>query len=256
MGRISPARARRSLVALIGVAAAIAVVCTIALWRPGTANDAAVGRAEAVPTGALAVAPLELPEHPRVLVFGDSWTYGSAATTPTEGYAYVLAGLIDGETIVDGVRGSGYLVPGLEGIGTFGERIARLDPDLAPDLIIVQGSINDRREPTEGYADAVDTAWDALAARFPSTPIVILGPAPQVLPVEEATARIDDTLASLAAARGWAYISPVTEEWITAADYGWIIDTTEIGRDHPSTDGHAYLAERVARALAGLAPVR
>jgi lysophospholipase L1-like esterase len=254
MPRPSRARARRSLAVLAGVAAAIAIVCAVALWRPWTAAQAPVSRAEAGTADAVAVAPIELPEHPRVLVFGDSWTYGSAATLPTEGYAYVLAGLLDGQTIVDGVRGSGYLVPGLEGIGTFGQRIARLDPDLAPDLIIVQGSINDRREPAAGYADAVDAAWNELAARYPGTPIVILGPAPQVLPVEDATARIDHTLASLAAARGWPYVSPVAEDWITAADYPWIIDTGEIGRNHPTTAGHAYLAERVARALEALAP--
>ncbi|MDF2491466.1 MAG: hydrolase family protein [Microbacterium sp.] len=236
------------------MAVAIAIVCALALWRPWTPGDAVVSRAEAGPTDAVAVAPLALPENPRVLVFGDSWTYGSAATLPTEGYAYVLASSIDGETIVDGVRGSGYLVRGLEGIGTFGERIARLDPDVVPDLIVVQGSINDRREPADGYADAVEAAWDELTSRFPETPVVILGPAPQVLPVEEPTARIDRTLATLAAARGWPYISPIAEDWITAEDYGWIIDSGEIGRNHPTTAGHAYLAERVARALEALAP--
>ena len=254
MRRSPRARARRSLAVLTGVAAAIAVVCAIALWRPWTAGEAPVSRAEAGPADAVAVAPIELPEDPRVLVFGDSWTYGSAATLPTEGYAYVLAGLIDGETIVNGVRGSGYLVPGLEGIGTFGERIARLDPDLAPDLVVVQGSINDRREPADGYADAVAAAWDELTVLYPDTPIVILGPAPQVLPVEDATARIDHALATLAAARGWPYVSPVAEGWITTANYSWVIDTGEIGRNHPTTAGHAYLAERVARALEALAP--
>jgi lysophospholipase L1-like esterase len=252
--RNTRARARRPIAVLTGVAAAIAVVCALALWRPWSAGDAVVGRAEAGPADAVAVAPIELPDHPRVLVFGDSWTYGSAATVPTEGYAYVLAGLLDGETIVEGVRGSGYLVPGLEGIGTFGARIVRLDADLAPDLIIVQGSINDRRSPFDGYEDAVNSAWDALVALYPDTPTVILGPAPQVLPVEDATARIDRTLAALAAARGWPYVSPVTEDWITPENYGWVIDTGEIGRDHPTTAGHAYLAERVARALAALAP--
>lgn len=254
MTRSPRARARRSLAVLAGVAAAIAVVCAVALWHPWTTADAPVSRAEAGPTDAVAIAPIALPEHPRVLVFGDSWTYGSAATSPTEGYAYVLSGLIDGETIVDGVRGSGYLVPGLEGIGTFGERIARLDPDLAPDLVVVQGSINDRREPADGYADAVTAAWDDLTALYPGTPIVILGPAPHVLPVEDTTTRIDRTLASLAAARGWPYLSPVAEEWITTANYPWAIDTGEIGRNHPTTAGHAYLAERVARALEALAP--
>ncbi|WP_159500317.1 SGNH/GDSL hydrolase family protein [Microbacterium sp. 18062] len=254
MTRSSRPRARRSLAAISAVAAAIAVVCALALWRPWGPGEAVVAQAEAGPADAAAIAPIELPEHPRVLVFGDSWTYGSAATLPTEGYAYVLAGLLDGETVVEGVRGSGYLVPGAEGIGTFGERIARLDPTLDPDLIIVQGSINDRRSALDGYADAVTAAWDDLAARYPDARVLVLGPAPQVLPVESATAQIDRTLAALAGARGWPYVSPILEEWITAEDYGWIIDSGEIGRDHPTTAGHAYLAERVARALASFAP--
>lgn len=254
MTRPPRSRARRPLLAVAGLAAAIAVVCTLALWRPWAAEEPAVSRAEAGPADAVAVASVSLPEHPRVLVFGDSWTWGSAATLPTEGYAYVLADLLEGETVVEGVRGSGYLVPGAEGIGTFGERIARLDPGLDVDLIVVQGSINDRRVPDTGYADAVTAAWDDLSARYPGTPVVILGPAPQVLPVETETARIDRELAALAAERGWPYISPLLEEWITPEDYAWIIDTGEIGRDHPTTAGHAYLAERVAAALAGLAP--
>ena len=94
-------------------------------------------------------------------------------------------------------------------------------------------------------------AWDALAALYPEASIVILGPAPQVLPVQAATARIDADLAELAAARGWWYVSPIAEDWITPANYAAVIDTG-IGRDHPSTDGHAYLATRLAEALATL----
>lgn len=199
--------------------------------------------------------PLELPEHPRVLVFGDSWTYGSAASDPTLGYAYVLAELIDGETVVDGVRGSGYLKPGVDG-PDFGTRIAALDPTLDPDLVIVQGSINDRLLVPDGYEAAVTAAWDALAATYPDARIVVLGPAPHVLPVGEGTALIDAELARLASARSWPYISPIAQEWITDADYLDIIDTG-VGKNHPSTAGHRYLAERLATALDALkaAPV-
>uniref|UniRef100_UPI001A8D5DDE hypothetical protein n=1 Tax=Alicyclobacillus suci TaxID=2816080 RepID=UPI001A8D5DDE len=88
---------------------------------------------------------------------------------------------------------------------------------------IVQGSINDRRESADGYRAAVDAAWDALAAIYPHAQIVILGPAPQVLPVEAATARIDRDLAGAAAARGWWYVSPIGEQWITPANYSDVI---------------------------------
>ena len=59
-----------------------------------------------------------------------------AASAPTLGYAYLLGPLMNGESSVNGSRGSGYLVPGVDG-GTFSERIAELDPSAAPDLIVV-----------------------------------------------------------------------------------------------------------------------
>lgn len=239
-------RTHRPLWPIVALAIAVALVCAIAAWHPWTTTSvpASGGAADAGPAEAIVPAPLALPEHARVLIFGDSWTYGSAAQSPTDGYAYVVGRTMEWDTTVDGVRGSGYLKPGIDG-PAFGQRIAKLDPALKPDLVIIQGSINDRRLYPTGYRAAVTAAWNALAKLYPEARFVVLGPAPQVLPVEKATARIDHDLGALAATRGWTYISPVQEKWITRADYAWIIDTG-IGRDHPTTAGHAYLAERLA----------
>ena len=236
----------------IAVAAlAVAAVCAVAAVRPwAEAPTATVATAQDAAPAAVSPAALALPDEPRVLIFGDSWTYGSAAALPTLGYAYVLGERLGWDTTVDGVRGSGYLKPGLDG-GAYGERIAALDPALDPDLVIIEGSINDRRLPATGYREAVTAAWDALAALYPSASVVVLGPAPQVLPLEESTARIDADLSALAAERGWWYVSPIAEEWITPENYAEVIDTT-IGRYHPSTDGHAYLASRLAGDLAAM----
>ncbi len=92
-----------ALIVVLAVALSGAVLGVWRPWVPAT-PDAPILAAEEVVT--VAPTPLVLPEHPRVLVFGDSWTYGSAASSPTLGYAYVLAELLDGETVVDGVRGS------------------------------------------------------------------------------------------------------------------------------------------------------
>lgn len=247
---------RRGRVTALGVLLTMALSgVVLGMWRPWVpaVEDSPVLASEEVVT--VAPTPLVLPEHPRVLVFGDSWTYGSAASVPTEGYAYVLADLLDGETIVDGVRGSGYLRPGIDG-PDFGTRIAALDPSIEPDLVIIQGSINDREQGADGYREAVTAAWDALAATYPEAPIVVLGPAPHELPVGAGTARIDQDLAALAGARGWWYISPVRDAWITEQNYLDVIDV-DLGRQHPSTEGHRYLAEKVAAALADIeaAPV-
>lgn len=118
------------------------------------------------------------------------------------------------------------------------------------------GSINDRRSDAAAYPAAVNAVWDAVVAKYPGIPIVILGPAPHELPVGASTARIDRDLAGLAAARGWWYISPVQEDWITESNYLQLIDAG-VGRKHPSDAGHAYLADKVAAALErfGTAPV-
>lgn len=261
----SPDRPRAGLRAwpIAAVAIAVAIVCAFAAWRPGaTAPTARVASGEEV-VAAVTAQPLALPEHPRVLIFGDSWTYGSAATdpagaiVPTLGYAYLIGANLGWEVTVAGVRGSGYLKPGIDG-PSFGERIAALDPDLDPDLVIVQGSINDRVLVADDelgeatYRAAVISAWDALARLYPDAAIVVLGPAPHVLPVGKGTAAIDGALTELAGARGWWYVSPVAESWITEANYLDVIDTGA-GRNHPSTAGHAYLADRLAKAVASLA---
>lgn len=244
-----PRRTRRFW-PLAVAALAIAAVCALAAVRPWAGPDTVVAQAPDAAPAPSAPRALALPDEPRALIFGDSWTYGSAAALPSLGYAYVVGQRLGWHTTVDGVRGSGYLKPGVDG-GTYGQRIAALDPALDPHLIIVEGSINDRRLPATRYREAVTAAWDALAALYPSASVVVLGPAPQVLPVEKTTARIDADLSALAAARGWWYISPIAEGWITPDNYAGVIDTA-IGRYHPSTAGHAYLASRLAEALAGM----
>ena len=241
-------RARRSWLTMIVAAFAIVGVCLLGMWRPWSAVSPPDAGGTDAPQTVAAPALLALPETPRVLLFGDSWVYGSAATVPTEGFAYVLSDRLGWDAVIDGVRGSGYLKPGIDG-GSYGERVAALDPALDPDLVILEGSINDRRLYPDGYRDAVTAAWDDLAALYPDARIVILGPAPQVLPVERPTARIDEVLRELAQARGWWYVSPIAEDWITEVNYLDVIDTGEIGRNHPSSNGHAYLADRLGEAL-------
>jgi lysophospholipase L1-like esterase len=244
-------RARRLWFSLVGVALTVVTLCALAItrpWDPLPTSGTAAGGTAAITPG---TAPLVLHPGARVLVFGDSWVYGSAASRPTLGFAYLLAGKLGVQTIVDGVRGSGYLRPGVDG-PAYGTRIAMLDPSLKPDVVIVEGSINDRARYPTGYRAAVTSAWNDLHRIYPHAQMVILGPAPQVLPLQQKTREIDGTLRELAAARKWPYISPIAQQWITPANYRDVIDTSQEAHDHPSTAGHEYLAQRLAEALTKL----
>lgn len=243
MTRQRPLRLRGLALLALGVAAVVGLAAWQPWQRTPTVDAAASGDA---PVFAVAE-PLTLPADARVLVFGDSWTYGSAATVPTDGYAYQLGRMNGWDTSVLGVRGSGYLRAGIDG-PDFGTRMAALDPAEAYDLIVVQGSINDRTLVDDTYRAHVDAAWDALVTAHPDAQIVILGPAPHEFPVHAGTVRIDGELARAAADRGWWYISPLAEEWITPDRYDELIDA-DAGRKHPSDAGHRYLAERLTDAL-------
>ncbi|MDT3317806.1 GDSL-type esterase/lipase family protein [Microbacterium sp. KSW4-11] len=227
------------------IAVGVAAIVALAAWQPWrsiSAVDAASSSG-----GVSAVEPLSLPADPDVLVFGDSWTYGAAATVPTDGYAYRLGRLTGWDVTVDGVRGSGYMKPGWDG-PDFRTRAKWLDPAADYDLIIIQGSINDRQQGERGYREAVDATWDVFARLYPHAQIVIFGPTPHQFPIDEGTARIDRDLQKAAADRHWWYISPLQEQWVTPANYLDVIDVGA-GKRHPSDRGHAYLAERLQQAL-------
>lgn len=187
-------------------------------------------------------------DEPSLLVFGDSWTYGMAATTPTGGYAYLAGESLGWDTTVDGENGSGYLRPGELG-GVYGTRVLQLAPDLEPDVIVVQGSINDRGSDLDGLSAAAHSVWRALQTRYPSAELVVLGPAPSVLPVNEGVRKIDTVLSRLANVEDVTYISPLREQWITEDNFTNVIDTSKKSRNHPSDSGHEYLAERLADEL-------
>jgi len=186
---------------------------------------------------------------PLMLVFGDSWTYGLAATDAAHAYPHLTGEALGWDVDAIGENGSGYLHPGQNG-GFYGTRVAELDPDLEPDVIVVQGSINDRGESISALPRAAKAVWQAFERTYPEADLVILGPAPSVLPLEESVEKIDETLAQLAADEGLDYISPVAEGWLTDANIGDYIDAS--AANHPSDAGHAYLAERLAADLSRL----
>ena len=159
LARVYPlgrSRARRPGRLLIGSLAVVAIVCGVAVWR-AWADARGAGR-----SGRAARRPPRCRSRrsrcPTIRRFSSSATRGRTgrrrpsrrSATPTSS-----ARAEGWNTVVNGVRGSGYLKPGIDG-GSYGERIAQLDPALDPDLVIVEGSINDRRLYPDGIPGCCD----------------------------------------------------------------------------------------------------
>jgi hypothetical protein len=216
----------------------------------GTGDDARVGRRRGAGDAAVATSPepLALPENPtgtdlRRLV--DLRLRGIRPEPRLRLRRRRARGLEDDRRRC---ARSGYLKPGIDG-ADFGTRIAALDPALDPDLVIVQGSINDRREGADGYRAAVDAAWDALARVYPRARIVILAGTPGAgrggdRPHRPRPAR----------RRGGAGLVVHLTARRRLDHHRELRGRDRHGRrtDHPSTAGHRYLAEHLAAAVASL----
>lgn len=183
----------------------------------------------------------------KVAFWGDSWTGGAGANKPTDGYAYVASDRMEWDSRVIGVGGTGYLNPGVEKIGTYEQRAAKLDVDPTVRLLVVQGSINDQIMDLAGHYGAVESTLEMLRVKFPSAQIVLLGPVPSTIPANPNLTVIDGNLFDVAAEQKLPYISPIAEGWLTADNYAEMIN--EKAANHPSTEGHAYLAGKVIDAL-------
>lgn len=187
----------------------------------------------------------------RTVIFGDSWTQGAAAARPELGYAHLTAQKFGWDNQVLGGSGTGYLNPGSTNIGTFSQRIAKLPEDTSVQLVIMQGSVNDQYRDLKALPGAATQTIQALKAKFPRAHIVVLGPAPNVVPADPTLLRIDNDLQSVTTAAKVTYVSPVIESWITPSNFRTYIDVA--AASHPNNVGHAFLAGRVVAALKALA---
>ena len=182
----------------------------------------------------------------RTLFFGDSWTFGMSAEPVTQGFAYLTAQQLKLDATVKGGPGTGYLNPGTTKQGTYADRLSMLPDDLSPALVVVQGSINDGNLSAGALPDAVDKFIHQLKDKFPAAQVVMVGPAPNAIPMDPSVTRLDNYLGQVAANNSLNYISPVKGKWITAENVSAIIDAKTM---HPTNAGHAILASKTVDAL-------
>lgn len=185
-----------------------------------------------------------IPEGAKVVIVGDSWTVGYAATPAGKGYAPLVADAMGWDLTNMGASGTGYVNPGPKDEGTYASRIADESVDRGVDLVIIQGSVNDASNKDAGGVTAGATKAIAAAREtWPSAQLIILGPCPSVLPVSTNLSSVDSQLTSITQKVHLNYVSCVQEQWITSSNFSRVIDASKL--NHPSTEGHDFLAKKV-----------
>ena len=209
--------------AAVGFADADADPCAV----PAAADHAAVG------------------QGPSVTFIGDSWTVGVGATAH-RGYA-VLTGEQLGWTYQTlGVGGSGYTRPGAARC-TFGQRVDRAAGTHA-DLIVVQGSLNERRGSPEALAPAALATLTRLRdAAAPQTQILVVGSTYAPGTPNATIDWINDGIAAAAEQLGLPFVDPAAEGWIDARDPKLWADLS-----HPNDAGYQVVADHMKDHLRGV----
>jgi lysophospholipase L1-like esterase len=182
-----------------------------------------------------------------VSFIGDSWTYGEGASTPSAGYAYRTAQQLGWRYQVLGVGGSGYDRRG--GGGVFATRINQAVA-FRPEVIVVQGSLNERHSTPAALATAALSTLRTLRAKAPSvTKILVIG-APYSPGTPNSTIDwINADISAAAAKVHLPFVNPARENWTDPSDPAiWF------NEDHPNDVGHQLVAshvEALLRALVG-----
>jgi lysophospholipase L1-like esterase len=214
----------------------------------GALSVGAVLTALVLPTGVPSAAahPAAGGEARSVTFIGDSWTRGVGATD-LRGYAVLTGERLGWSYHVLGVGGSGYTRrgPGERG-STFGERIDRAVATGA-DVIVVQGSLNERHSTLAALAPAaVETLTRLRAEAAPDTYILVVGAAYNPGTPDARIDGINRAIERAADRAGVPFVDPAAEQWIDPADPDLWADSI-----HPNDTGHRLVADHLELLLLG-----
>jgi acyl-CoA thioesterase-1 len=224
-------------VVLSGLTGALVAVLVMTVGQSGSVvtHPAAATRAAAQTT----------PRVPTVTFIGDSWTEGYGATA-LRGYVDRTAEDLGWNYYNLGVGSSGYTQLGRG--STFADRVDRAVA-THPDVIVVQGSLNDNRStPAVVAADADETLARLRAEAGPHTRILVMG-ASYVPGMTNATIDwINQSIQHAASASGLEFVNPAAEDWNDPGNPSIWSD-----RLHPNDRGYQMLAEHLEPLLLRLA---
>ena len=206
------------------------------------------------------------------MIHGDSMVTtvvdsASREGSPTAGNGFILADLLgQADTWVSSLGGTGWFAPANPKTRNwFNDRVQLDVVPAAPQVIVEMGGLNDSSVSgvSQAAAQAAVESWlDAVIAARPDTIVFMTGP---VAPGTPTAGDLKIGAAKAAAAAKYpqnvAFIDNLADPWFfgTGRQGSTVGDGNRdwaIGSDgtHPTLEGHRYLAQRLARAIAGAIP--
>jgi lysophospholipase L1-like esterase len=179
--------------------------------------------------------------EPVLAIYGDSYTAGSGAESPSSAYPHVLAESLGARRGVHGAAGAGYVLPGTPSGHTYEDLVAQNSEPNADVQLVVSGR-NDGEygsAPTDVQAAAART-YAMLREAAPGAVLVVVGPIWDETNPPRNVYSVRDAIKAAAVEAGAVFVDPLAEEWL--------FDHPEyIGDDgkHPNNAGHAHLAQLI-----------
>lgn len=200
---------------------------------------------QALPTSTAATpnVKLELPADPSVLVLGDSFSLGVGAKPRSRGYVDVLADEMGWTNVtVDGAGATGFVADNKGRSPVYEERLRKRieSSEEAPDMVIMQGAVNDTSATSEEMRQAVSGSLASIQSGWPGTDIVVTAPI-----TYRNFGRIETAMADAVSGKDVVYLND-------GMPRAWLPQSRELHAEdewHPSTEGHARIAAAMAEAL-------
>lgn len=180
----------------------------------------------------------------QAVFFGDSFVAGKGLQQGQLTAVQVAAKQLGWDATFLAGDGSAFTTGGKRGSQPYALRLRALT--TAPAVLVLQGGASDTGAAPEALASAAAAVLKDLAARFPATTVVMLGPVAMEQPPDGQLVRVDATLRAVAQARKLRYLDPIREHWITPENSGGYTASSGF---YPNAAGHAYLGGKIAQAL-------
>jgi lysophospholipase L1-like esterase len=204
------------------------------------------GAGGASPAAAAGSTPAHLVDGRTVVtILGDSWTVGLGATDHV-GYAQRALAVLGWNWRNLGVSGSGYSVPGAYG-SEYEERIDEVAASR-PDVVVVQGSLNERSSTPARLREAAERTLTELREEVdPTVPIVVVGASYNPGTPDATIDWINAAISAAAADAGLSFVDAAQEGWTDPDDPSQWSDVI-----HPNDRGYELIAERMVPLLRSL----